>query len=189
MKALLVLDMQKGILAKKNFSSEKDLIKKMINRFKDQGNPVIFMKHKDENPESCIYSQSEDSEIENQFVKYIDYLVEKATPSAFLHTSLDDILRQNNVNHVVVVGFNTEYCCLFTSIAAFEKGYKVTVIEDATGTVNDGETYEMPGLNINDFVGSVLNWSNVIEVLYYSEYVDSYIGKGSNCNETSAYSN
>ena len=188
MKALLVLDMQKGLLAKKNFSSEKDLIEKMINHFKNEGNPVIFMKHQDENPESCLYSHSEGSEIENQFVKYIDYLVGKTTPSAFLYTNLDTILREDKVNHVIIVGFNTEYCCLFTAITDFEKGYKVTVIEDATGTVNDEETYEMPGLNINDFVGSVLNWSNVIEVLYYSEYVDSYIGRGSGCIETSTFS-
>ncbi|KLA31535.1 Isochorismatase [Bacillus cereus] len=37
----------------------------------------------------------------------------------------------------------------------------------------------MPGLDIKDFIGSVLNWSNVIEVLYYDEYVEAYTNKGS----------
>ncbi len=63
---------------------------------------------------------------------------------------------------------------MFTSIAARDRGYKVTFIEDGTGTVNDMETYEMPNLDIQDFVGSVLNWSNIIEVLYYEEYVEKY---------------
>ena len=36
------------------------------------------------------------------------------------------------------------------------------------------ETYEMQGLDIKDFVGTVLHWSNVIEVLDYEEYVEEY---------------
>ena len=45
---------------------------------------------------------------------------------------------------------------------------------NATGTVNTDETYEMPGLDIKDFVGTVLHWSNAIEVLAYEEYVEEY---------------
>ena len=63
---------------------------------------------------------------------------------------------------------------MFTAIAAFDRGYKVTFIENATGTVNNDETYEMQGLDIKDFVGTVLHWSNVIEVLDYEEYVEEY---------------
>ena len=57
---------------------------------------------------------------------------------------------------------------------SYDRGYKVTFIEDATGTVNNEETYEMPGLDIRDFVGTALHWSNVIEVLDYEEYVEVY---------------
>lgn len=37
-----------------------------------------------------------------------------------------------------------------------KKGYKVTLIEDATGTANDEEVYEMPGLDIKG-----LRWINL----------------------------
>lgn len=67
-------------------------------------------------------------------------------------------------------GFNTEFCCLFTAISAYDRGFKVTFIEDATGTVNDAEVYEMKGLEL----GTVLHWSNCIEVLYYKEFVKVY---------------
>ncbi|UXR70653.1 MULTISPECIES: hypothetical protein [unclassified Staphylococcus] len=50
----------------------------------------------------------------------------------------------------------------------------MTFIEDATATVNDEETYEMKGLDIYDFIGTVLDWLNCIEVLYYDEYKDLY---------------
>lgn len=63
---------------------------------------------------------------------------------------------------------------MFTAIAAYDRGYKVTFIENATGTVNNADTYEMEGLDIRDFVGTVLHWSDVIEVLDYEEYVEEY---------------
>jgi len=71
---------------------------------------------------------------------------------------------------VVITGLNAEYCCLFTAIIASDRGYKVTYIEDATGSVNDGDTYEMPGLDLVDFVGCVLDWSGQVEVLYFDEF-------------------
>ncbi len=63
---------------------------------------------------------------------------------------------------------------MFTAISAFDRGFKVTFIEDATGTVNTDETYEMKGLDIKDFARTVLHWSNVIEVLDFEEYVEDY---------------
>ena len=179
MKALLVLDTQKGILECKDFSVEKEFIANVLKQFKAENEPIIFLKHRDDNPESTLYYESTGSELVEEYTRFADYIAEKTTPSAFKDTSVEDILTKHKVDHVVIVGFNTEFCCLFTSIAAFEKGYKVTLIEDATGTANDEEVYEMPGLDIKDFVGSILNWSNVIEVLYYDEYVEAYTNKGS----------
>ena len=46
----------------------------------------------------------------------------------------------------------------------------MTFIEDATNTVNSSVEYEMEGLDIRDFVGTVLHWSNVIEVVDFEEY-------------------
>ncbi|MEM1506577.1 cysteine hydrolase, partial [Domibacillus sp. 8LH] len=43
---------------------------------------------------------------------------------------------------------------------------------DATGTLNNGDTYEMKNLDIRDFIGTVLHWSDTIEVLDYDEYLD-----------------
>ena len=38
--------------------------------------------------------------------------------------------------------FITEFYCMFTAIAAFDRGFKVTFIENPTGTVNTEETYK-----------------------------------------------
>ena len=34
-------------------------------------------------------------------------------------------------------------------------------------------TYEMDGLDIRNFVGSVLNWSGVVDVLYCEEFFEA----------------
>ncbi|MBS4218839.1 cysteine hydrolase [Bacillus sp. FJAT-49711] len=174
MKALLVIDVQNGIVSFGDFKKELTLMENIIQDFKNHHSPVIFMKHFDEMEESPLYRGSEGFELHKSLKRYADYVIEKQTPSSFFNTELAAILEKLGVDHLFITGFNTEFCCMFTAISAFDRGYKVTFIEDATGTVNNDETYEMPGLDIKDFVGTVLNWSGVIEVLDYEEYVEIY---------------
>jgi nicotinamidase-related amidase len=119
--------------------------------------------------------RSEGAAIIAEFSVYPDYEIEKRTPSAFYGTNLAELLQELHVEKLVITGFNTEFCCLFTSISAYDRGYKVTFIEDATGTVNNDKTYEMPGLDIKDFIGTVLHWSEVMEVLDFEEYEEIYL--------------
>ena len=114
--------------------------------------------------------------------KYADVVIEKETPSAFFQTSLARKLEALEVDHLFIVGFNTEFCCQFTAIAAYDRGYQVTFIEEATGTINDSTVYEMQGLDIRDFVGTVLHWSDVIEVLDQDEYWELYKNRASSNN-------
>lgn len=174
MKALLVIDVQNGIVNLGDFKEELLLMENVIKDFKESNSPVIFMRHLDDAKESSLYKHSVGSELHNSLKDYADYILEKQTPSSFFNTDLSNTLEKLGVNHLFITGFNTEFCCMFTAIAAFDRGYKVTFIENATGTVNTDETYEMQGLDIKDFVGTVLHWSNVIEVLDYDEYVEEY---------------
>lgn len=179
MKALLVIDAQNAIVEQKNFSDELKRMERIIADFKDKGRPVIFMRHFDEIEESPLYKGSKGSELHESLKDYADYVFEKTTPSSFYETQLEDTLRILGVNHVFITGFNTEFCCTFTAISAFDRGYKVTFIEDATGTVNSGETYEMNDLDIPDFIGTVLHWSETMEVLDHEEYVEEYVDTNS----------
>ncbi|MDE4083599.1 isochorismatase family protein [Planococcus maritimus] len=176
MKALLVIDVQNGLVEKGNFLKELLLIERTIKEFQNNGDPVIFMKHLDEEEQSPLYKNSDSSAIHSSLEKYAKHIIEKQTPSSFFNTDLSSLLEGMGVSHIFISGFNTEYCCMFTAIAAFDRGYKVTFLEDATATVNTEETYEMKGLDIDGFIGSVLYSSNVIEVLDDEEYVEQYKG-------------
>lgn len=174
MQALLVIDVQNGIVNFKDFSEELTKIQHIIQDFKAKKLPVIMVRHFDEVEESPLYRGSEGSELHESVKEYADYVVEKTTPSSFFQTHLAGLLDELGVKQIFITGFNTEFCCMFTAISAFDRGYDVTFIEDATGTTNDGETYEMANLDIRDFVGTALHWSDVIEVLDFEEYKESY---------------
>lgn len=172
MKALLVIDVQNGFLKLGNFEKEIENIKTLIKKFKENKEPVILFKHIDENENSPIFYNSENSKIESEILKNGDFVLEKKFPNSFKDTKLEKILKENNVDEVYIAGFNTEYCILFTSICATDRNYKVTLIEDASGTVNKGEVYEYENLDIRDFISTILDWSEMLQVLNTEELLN-----------------
>lgn len=177
MKALLVIDVQNAIVDLKDFHQELEGIENIIKDFRKNNEPVIFIRNISDDENSSFYKESASSELHKSLNEYAEIVIDKKTPSAFFQTNLSEVLENMNVEHLFITGFNTEFCCQFTAIAGYDRGYKVTFIENATGTVNDENTYEMPSLDIRDFVGTYLHWSDVIEVLDLEEYEEEYKSK------------
>ncbi len=64
-----------------------------------------------------------------------DIIIEgKKTLDAFHSTALDYLLRANEIEYVAFVGFHTNWCVESTARSAYDKGYRVMVIGDCTGT-------------------------------------------------------
>lgn len=167
MKALFAIDVQKGFLEGRDRLVND--ISRLAEHFRENNDKVIAFKHIDENAGSPIEKGTEGAEIPDQILDYTDVLLEKRYPISFKETGLDEILTESGIDEVYITGFNMEFCILFTLIAAADRGYKVTVIEDLCGSVNTGETYEMDDLDIVDFVGTVIDWSEIIENKYLEE--------------------
>ena len=55
---------------------------------------------------------------------------------AFIGTDLDIVLRNYDVDTVIIVGVATEVCCESTARTAFFKDYKVILLSDATAAFN-----------------------------------------------------
>jgi nicotinamidase-related amidase len=64
-----------------------------------------------------------------------DLAVEKALPSAFAGTPLQEWLQASGVDTLTLVGFLTHNCIDSTTREALHRGYRVEVLADATGTV------------------------------------------------------
>ena len=83
-----------------------------------------------------------------------DIVVEgKKTLDAFHSTGLDYYLRANEVEYVAFVGFHTNWCVESSARSAYDKGYRVIVISDCTGTDTQAEqdyaeTYIFPKIGM-----------------------------------------
>ena len=171
-RALMVIDAQNFIVKKGDFDEIIDKIKTLIADFEKSPNEVIFIQNITfDNPSDSFYCEKREN-----IGLYIDPGNHKVFPkskcNAFTNPMLVQYLRQHSIGHVVITGFNTEFSCMFTAIGADHEGFKVTFIEDACGSIADDETYETPGLNLNNFIGTVLDWSGCVEVLYSDQYTN-----------------
>ncbi len=63
-----------------------------------------------------------------------DLTLTKKRFDPFLGTDLEAILRNSEVDHLIVAGFLTNICVESCVRSAFDRDFKVTVIEDATST-------------------------------------------------------
>ncbi len=58
----------------------------------------------------------------------------KKTLDAFHSTALDYLLRANEIEYVAFTGFHTNWCVESSARSAYDKGYRVIVLSDCTGT-------------------------------------------------------
>jgi ureidoacrylate peracid hydrolase len=63
----------------------------------------------------------------------------KSTLCGFNNTNLEKILKESNIKNVVIGGFLTNFCVESTARTAYDKGYGVTVIKDATAANSSDE--------------------------------------------------
>lgn len=64
-----------------------------------------------------------------------DHYVAKKLPSAFSGTNLEEWLSQHAIDTVTVIGYMTHNCNLSTMLHAFNSGFAVEFVSDASGSV------------------------------------------------------
>ncbi|MBO8160800.1 MAG: isochorismatase family protein [Thermosipho sp. (in: Bacteria)] len=63
--------------------------------------------------------------------------IKKNTYDAFYNTSLENLLRDNEITEVVITGVMTHLCCETTARSAFVRGFNVVMVEDALWDKNE----------------------------------------------------
>jgi nicotinamidase-related amidase len=77
-------------------------------------------------------------------------VITKAYPNSFRETSLEETLKSQGVDHLVVAGMMTSMCVDATVRAANDLGYQVTVVADACAAPDlefDGR--QVPGSDVH----------------------------------------
>jgi nicotinamidase-related amidase len=102
------------------------------------GIPVILVRHTESDPTSGIFVsgspnwQLHDSVESRPHVAVVD----KTLPGSFTGTDLATLLSDRGVDHLVVAGYMTHMCVDTTTRQAMHLGLDVTVLDDATGTID-----------------------------------------------------
>jgi nicotinamidase-related amidase len=140
--ALIVIDVQNeyfdGALPISDPPPEASLenIGRAMDGAAEAGIPVIVVRHTatDESPvfqeRSHAWELHPDVERRDR-----DHLVDKHLPGAFTGTPLESILSEADVDTVAIAGYMTHMCVDSTSRQAAHRGYKVELLNDATGTL------------------------------------------------------
>jgi len=65
-----------------------------------------------------------------------DIFLEKAGMNAFLNKNLNKILEEKNITNIVLAGLLTDACVECTMRYAYDNGFEVSVLTDATATID-----------------------------------------------------
>lgn len=152
--ALIVVDLQKGIVSLAAVHSMDDVVKHvgmLTEAFRKHGLPVVLVNVAGGAPGRTEQPRSH-RELPAGWTDLIpelnqqprDYVVTKYTPGAFTNTGLESHLRSLGVTQVVVAGVATSNGVEVTARQAYELGFNVTLTTDAvTDMQSDAHTYSI----------------------------------------------
>jgi nicotinamidase-related amidase len=105
----------------------------LLAAFRDAGEPVIHMQHVWDAPDAPFMRAGTPGMEIHELVAPVDGepVLQKTEPNSFLGTDLEDELRRNAPDELVVAGMMSSMCVDATVRAAAEKGFAVVVAHDA----------------------------------------------------------
>lgn len=129
--ALLIIDLQEGHIPGPRKRGEVEEVCMYINYvsslFRDAGKPIVVIQ--DIEVEGGI--DSEDFAVIPEIeLTGGELIFHKEWSNAFWKTNLEDVLRQEGVDFVIVCGFAAEHCVTFTYNGAKERGFGAAYLQN-----------------------------------------------------------
>ena len=155
---LIVVDVQIGVMQAAWEAAR--IIKNIniaVNKARMQNVPIIWVQHSDDE----LIHGSPDWEWVPELSPLADEIrIDKTYNSSFEQTPLEETLASLGATHIVLAGAATNWCIRATAYGALERGYDLTLLEDAhtTDTVelNNGVTIE--AVDIIRDLNMTMNW-------------------------------
>jgi len=155
--ALLVIDIQEGTTGEKSITEgyvqqSESFIQKVnaaIDWADSSSIQVVYIYHETTNwllniaMQNVLARGSHGAEIDQRIKIVSDNLFSKHKMDAFSNPALDAFLLKNKVNKIYAVGLDAAYCVNKTVFAAQNRGFHVTVIEDAIISEKETKKIEM----------------------------------------------
>lgn len=148
--ALIVIDLQKGIVGMQTVHPASDIIARaaaLAHAFRRRGFPVVLVNVAARPPGRtdagmpAFAFPADFAELVPELDRQPgDHVVTKRSPGAFARTTLDEILQREGVTQVFMTGIATSIGVEATARAAFDLGYNVVFVTDAM-TDRDAENH------------------------------------------------
>jgi nicotinamidase-related amidase len=139
--SLLLIDIQNDYFpgGKMELEGPLEAAKKaneLLQCFRDHGMPTVHIQHVSRKPDATFFIPGERGTDINDLTAHYEGepLVQKHYPNSFRETNLLDLLREWEIERVIITGMMTHMCVDATARAAADLGFKVMVAEDACAT-------------------------------------------------------
>jgi len=179
--ALIIVDMVKDFTDPKGlvfYPQNREIlpkIKHVLEECRKHNMLIIFLQHSYRNNKidknlsnmrpNCIEGTGGDeidSMLEVDPIK--DYVIKKRRYSGFVGTDLDMVLRENNIENVLVVGTKTNCCIRATVTDAYYLNYLPIVVSDCVAT-NDDVVNQVHLTDIKKYLGKVVTSQELFDLL------------------------
>jgi nicotinamidase-related amidase len=136
--ALVIIDAQntyrEGVMQLDGVEPALEACRELLERFRAAGRPVFHVRH-DAGPGSPYDIDDHIGQIAEIVAPAAgEPVITKHYPNAFVETELDEMLKAQGVENLILVGFMTHMCVNSTARGAFSLGYQATVAASGTAT-------------------------------------------------------
>ena len=157
---LMVVDVQVGVM-NEAWDSERIVknVAHVVERARAEGLPIVWVQHADE---EMPYGSPQWQWVPELVPGEGETLVHKKFNSSFEETELENELAKLGATHIALAGASTNWCIRATAYGALDRGYDLTLIEDAHTTdtmeLDNGTTIE--AATVVDELNTCMTWVN-----------------------------
>src|SRR5713101_3883893 len=148
--ALIVIDVQQGHddprFGRRNNPEAEGRIAVLLDAWRTSGLPVIHVQHLSIRPESAFHPSHPGVAIKPIVAPREDEtLIQKSANSAFIGTTLEQMLHERGIETVILTGLTTPHCVSSTARMAGNLGFATYVVSDATAANEGTVDLSFPG--------------------------------------------
>ena len=156
--ALILIDIQKGFHdvaywgGDRNNVTAEEKAGELLEIWRSKKLPIFHVQHCSSNPNSILNETNSGNEFQD-VVKPLESetIIKKNVNSAFIGTNLKELLDNDKITNLVIVGLTTDHCVSTTTRMAGNFDYTVYLVSDATATFNK------KGLNGEEFSAELIH--------------------------------
>jgi nicotinamidase-related amidase len=171
--ALLIIDIQKDYFEGGKFPLVNPLAAakkayELLQCFRESGWDHVHIQHISLKPDAAFFVKGDSGSDIHDSVAHFEGepIVYKHHPNSFLETKLLDMLKEWEIERVVVTGMMTHMCVDATARAAADLGFQVIVAEDACATrdLQYGDTAIPADLVHKSFLAALKSYGKVMKM-------------------------